>query len=90
MTTDRYITNQDYRRQKTALTRAVNSGDPLKVLAAVEKTLDEWAGKAWPDAWHRWRNALDDAFLSFARTDAFRADGETRDRFNAAATQLGF
>ncbi len=55
------ITQTEYRKQKTALTRAVNSGDPLKVLATCQATLDAWTGSAWPDDWHRWRNAADDA-----------------------------
>ena len=56
-----YISNAEYRQQKSSLTRAVNSGDPVKVLGAVEKTLKAWEGKVWPDEWSRWRNALDDA-----------------------------
>jgi hypothetical protein len=56
-----YISNEDFRRQKSALTRAANSGDPRKVLACVEKTLKEWEGKVWPDDWARWRCALEDA-----------------------------
>lgn len=63
----RYITQADYRRQKTALTRAINSGDPLKVLATVEKTLGEWGDKAWPDAWSRWSVALYDSWLAYER-----------------------
>jgi len=64
-----YISNADYRRQKTALTRAVNSGDPLKVLDTVEKTLGEWDGKAWPDGWSRWLRALEAAYVSYQRDD---------------------
>lgn len=56
-----YVSKDDYRRQKTALTRAINSGDPRAILAAVEKTLGQWSGKAWPDDWNRWRIALEDA-----------------------------
>jgi hypothetical protein len=62
-----YVTNADYRRQKSALTRAKNSGDPLKVLDAVEKVLDEWSGKAWPDDWSRWSVALYDAWAAYER-----------------------
>ena len=56
-----YISNEEYRKQKAALTRAINSGDPRKVLATVEKTLAAWRTSVWPDDWSRWRNALDDA-----------------------------
>lgn len=62
-----YVTNEEYRRQKSALTRAINSGDPLKVLTTVERTLNAWEDKAWPDAWSRWRTALDDAWRAFSR-----------------------
>ena len=57
----KYISNEDFRRQKSALTRAKNSGDPMKVLRTVEKTLKEWQGHAWPDDWSMWRRALEDA-----------------------------
>lgn len=56
-----YVSNADYRRQKTQLTRAINSGDPRRVLRTVERTINEWSGKAWPDDWSRWRIALEDA-----------------------------
>ena len=58
-----YISQADYRRQKSALTRAVNSGDPKKVEATIIKTVGEWndGHYAWPDDWHRWQNALDDS-----------------------------
>lgn len=55
-----------FRKQKAALTRAVNSGDPEKVILACRKAVQEWnadspfAG-AWPDDWSRWQRALDDA-----------------------------
>lgn len=56
-----YISNEEYRKQKAALTRAINSGDPLKVLAACEKVVNDWSTKVWPDDWSRWRRALEDA-----------------------------
>jgi len=56
-----YISNEEYRQQKAALTRAINSGDPRKVLATVEKTLKAWERTVWPDDWSRWRRALEDA-----------------------------
>ena len=47
---------------KSALTRAINSGDPDKVVAACRKAIAVWdkAG-AWPDNWHTWNIALRDA-----------------------------
>lgn len=65
----RYIDNATYRKQRAALTRAVNSGDPERIKATVIKTVRDWnAGNyAWPDAWSRWQNALDDALPYNAR-----------------------
>lgn len=51
-------------KQKAALTRAVNSKDPDKVLAACRKAVQEWDEiGAWPDDWHRWQGALWDVGL---------------------------
>lgn len=55
--------NAAFRKQKGALTRAVNSGDPEKVRAACAKAVREWGETpfdgAWPDDWARWQRALD-------------------------------
>jgi len=58
-----YLTNAQYKAQKAALTRAVNSGDPEKIERAVQKTVAEWndGHYAWPDDWSRWQRALDDS-----------------------------
>ena len=74
-----YVTNAEFRRQKTALTRAINSRVPVQVLATVEKTLDEWSGKAWPDDWSRWARALDDAYYSFVRSPQYDDDQDIND-----------
>jgi len=51
-----------YPQQKAALTRAVKSGDPIKIKTVVTKAVREWnTWGAWPDQWARWQNALDDA-----------------------------
>ena len=60
-----------YVKQKAALTRAINSRQPSKVVQACKKAVEEW-GKApfngaWPDDWSRWQRALDDA-LGFQHT----------------------
>lgn len=60
MDESRYITKAQYRADKARLTRAQNSGDPEKVVDAVEKTLAGWEGKAWPDDWARWLRAIQD------------------------------
>jgi len=58
-----YLTNAQYRAQKSALTRAVNTGDADKILAAVKKTVNTWndGNYAWPDDWANWQRALDDS-----------------------------
>lgn len=75
---------------KAALTRAKNGGDPVKVLAAIEQALDafdRWG--AWPDQWATWKVALDDAFWTFSRSDAYDDDvydngGQLVGRFHRA------
>lgn len=64
--TTNYLTKAQYRAAKSRLTRAVNSGDPRKVIAVVEETFAEWdAGYfAYPDDWHRWEMARYDADLA--------------------------
>lgn len=59
--------NKEFRRQKAALTRAINSGDRDKVLIACRNAVREWdqPGRAWPDDWSRWQIALDDMFPVF-------------------------
>jgi hypothetical protein len=55
--------NKLVRRQRAALTRAINSGDSEKVVLAVRDAIREWnqPGAMWPDDWSRWQCALDDA-----------------------------
>jgi hypothetical protein len=58
-----YLTQAQFTRQKAALTRAENTGDPAKIEATVRKTVAEWndGHYAWPDDWARWQSALDDS-----------------------------
>jgi hypothetical protein len=64
---DYQAANREFRQQKAALTRAVNSGDRDKVVRACAKAVREWnqPGRAWPDDWSRWQRALDDVFPGF-------------------------
>lgn len=79
--------SREHPKLKAALTRAKNSGDPVKVLDAVEKAYDRFdAIGAWPDDWHTWNIALSDADFAFRRSDAYDADlyendGKTMERF---------
>lgn len=85
----RYITNDEFRRQKAALTRAINSGDPAKVLATVEKTVNvEWRDTVWPDDWARWRNALEDASNKARRQAMDARSWEEEDRLEALSAEL--
>lgn len=88
-----YVTKSEFTRQKSRLTRAQNTGNPRAVLEAVEKTLDEWAGKAWPDDWSRWSSALDTAYFAFVRSPAGDDDRDLNDakiarRFRAAFDRI--
>jgi hypothetical protein len=60
---------RSYRGQKNALTRAINSDNPLKVIEEVHRTFVEWqeSGEPWPDDWHRWRIAGLDALHDLQR-----------------------
>jgi hypothetical protein len=53
----------EYRKQKAALTRAINSKDPDKVVVACKAAVAAWnkPGRSWPDTWANWQRALDDA-----------------------------
>lgn len=57
-----------YRAQKSALTRAINSGIKEKVLYECERVVRfDWIETSphtpyWPDDWHRWLRALEDAY----------------------------
>lgn len=75
MTIDYDLMNAELPRCKAALTRATKSGDPVKILDAVEKALDlfDRVG-AMPDAWSVWRNALEDGWNIFRRSDAYDDD----------------
>lgn len=84
---DYALMSREYPKLKGALTRARNSGDPVKVLRAVERflKLSDEVG-CMPDDWSRWRNALEDAYDDFQRSD----DGETDYYENAAKVTRQF
>jgi len=56
-----YLSQREYRRLKSNLTRATNSGDPLKVIKACREARDAFEGCVWPDDWNRWASAHRDA-----------------------------
>ena len=57
-------------KQKSALTRAINSGSFYKVQRAVQDAVAFWNanGGVWPDDWSRWQRALDDAAINHNRS----------------------
>lgn len=59
----RYLTKAQFSAAKARLTRAVNSGDPQKILDTVAAQFDAWddGDFAYPDDWHRWERAQYDA-----------------------------
>ncbi len=69
MTIDYAAMNKSVRKHKAALTRAKNSGDPQKVIAAVNAAFTEWGqpGMAYPDQWHTWDVAKYDAEMALRR-----------------------
>lgn len=58
----------NYRKHKAALTRATNSGDPNKIIAACDAAFADFDTyeHGWPDDWHRWNIAKQDAELKLA------------------------
>ena len=48
-------------RQQAALTRAINSGDPKRVIAVVQAAVADFDRYMWPDRWFDWQRALNDA-----------------------------
>lgn len=51
-----------HKKQKAALTRAVNRKDKEAVLTACRNAVAEWDAPDayWPDDWSRWQRALSD------------------------------
>lgn len=88
------LMSKEYPKLKSALTRAKNSNDPIKVLRAVERFLDLSAEVGcMPDDWATWRIALEDAYAVFRLSEAGDADyyeggGPVMKQFQAAAARM--
>ena len=67
------LTQAEYRRLKTRLTRAINKADPDKIIAEVDYAEAIFDDKGYPDLWYRWKRAREDARLSQMRAPQFRA-----------------
>lgn len=55
------LTQQEFRNLKSRLTRALNTKDPSKVLAETSRAFAIFEEKGYPDDWHRWNRAKEDA-----------------------------
>jgi len=64
------IEQQQYSRLKAALTRAIHSGKPEKIIATVKEARLIFNREGWPDHWPLWRIAVDD--LIFVKDDKVR------------------
>ena len=63
--------NRTYRNLKSRLTRAINSKDPNKVLAECDRAFALFdTDGPWPDDWHRWNIARQDAEFEIRRQEA--------------------
>ena len=55
------LTQKEYSNLKRRLTRAINVGDPDKIIAEVDRAMAIFEEKGHPDLWYRWERARDDA-----------------------------
>lgn len=52
---------------KANLTRAINSGDPLKVIRVCNEAFEKFNTSGYPDNWHDWLRAEGDAISALAQ-----------------------
>lgn len=64
------LSKKEYGRLKGNLTRARNTGDPVKVVATCRDAFDVFEHFGHPDDWHRWLRAEQDA-IEELRRDAY-------------------
>ncbi len=63
------LTRQELTQLRAALTRAINSKDPHKVIAAVAHAKARFDAVGWPDQWSNWQRAEDDARFQLQRAN---------------------
>lgn len=80
----------EYKKLKSALTKAEKSGDPEKLLAEAERGLSRFeATGAYPDDWSRWERAKDDATLAISRKPKLSAGEQSlKDAFKGLVDGL--
>ena len=54
------LTQSELTSLRAKLTRAISTGDSVKVLSAVENAYAIFEDKGWPDDWSRWERAKED------------------------------
>lgn len=64
---DYTLSQAEYINLKKALTRAINTKDPQKVIDAARKAKAIFEAKGYPDDWSRWERASDDATFALQR-----------------------
>jgi hypothetical protein len=69
MATDYQALNKMVRRHKAALTRAKKKG-PQAVIDAVDAAFSDFDDTMYPDNWHLWKVAKQDAELELRRANA--------------------
>ena len=89
---DYALMNREYPKLKAALTRAENRDDPVAVMRACERFVKVSAEVGcMPDDWSRWRNALEDAWNRFLRSENHYDDRpQIIDRFRAVACHFDY
>lgn len=71
--------NQAKRRHLSALTRAKNSGDPLKVITACRAARTDFERVGYPDQWPTWTCALADLQTNDASAEVCQAAQDEED-----------
>lgn len=66
MPIDYELMKREVPKLKSALTRARNSNDPKKLLAAANRGLEFFANNSYIDDWRIWENAKRDAVMAMA------------------------
>lgn len=55
------LTQREFTQLKSKLTRAKNTKDPDKITKACDEAFAVFEAKGYPDNWHMWERAKDDA-----------------------------
>jgi hypothetical protein len=72
---DYTLTQAEFKRLKTKLTRAINSKDNAKIIKTCDEALAIFDEKGSPDDWSRWQRAKEDAIVRqrYEKVDAVSA-----------------